>query len=464
MAAIFSMTSGFSSPKVVVVGAGIAGLTAAYRLQQEGFDVELYEARNRVGGRIFTVNNHGHPTELGGQNFGDGGDPIHIKRLIEEFGLECVSSRIYLKHSYFDGENILSMDEILKEKQKDPYILRHQIDALAATSCNMKEILDKMFDPEDPLYKFLAVRLAAYEGGSIEDLSPLYAETLFHILLGGICAAHQANGEESYVDLMTLKGGNGLLPEKIAEALGPHLHLNMPLKKVSKKADDRFELLFQNGKEIQADLLILAIPCSVYEQILFEDGVIPSQKLEAIQNVQYGTNAKIIVPFTSTPQMRGVISDEILAWFDPARQALTLYYTGRTSFFSPETITNAYIQARPMIETSFKEDCPPFKTPLHATDQSFLCYDSPIGHSWPNDPYAKGSYSYIARGQENILMPTVEENGETFKTLFAPIGQLYFAGEHSSILSEVPGTMEAACESGERIARAVLKNCIIPNF
>lgn len=57
------------------------------------------------------------------------------------------------------------------------------------------------------------------------------------------------------------------------------------------------------------------------------------------------------------------------------------------------------------------------------------------------------------------MIPTLEEYGETFKALFAPIqGRLYFAGEHSSILLEVPGTMEAACESGERIARVILKS------
>jgi len=49
-------------------------------------------------------------------------------------------------------------------------------------------------------------------------------------------------------------------------------------------------------------------------------------------------------------------------------------------------------------------------------------------------------------------------DGETVKTLFAPIDQmLYFAGEHATILLETPGTIEAACESGERAARMILK-------
>ena len=98
-------------------------------------------------------------------------------------------------------------------------------------------------------------------------------------------------------------------------------------------------------------------------------------------------------------------------------------------------------------------------TAAYRLQEGGLSYKEPIGYSWPNDPYAKGSYSYIASGQESILTSTEIRKGETFKTLFAPIEDtLYFAGEHTSILSEVPGTMEAACESGERIARAILQN------
>ena len=89
MSMICASSSGFAAeerPKVVVVGAGIAGLTAAYRLHNEGVDVHLYEARNRVGGRIFTVKVNGRIAELGGQNIGDGGEAVHLIRLINELG------------------------------------------------------------------------------------------------------------------------------------------------------------------------------------------------------------------------------------------------------------------------------------------------------------------------------------------------------------------------------------------
>jgi monoamine oxidase len=100
----------------------------------------------------------------------------------------------------------------------------------------------------------------------------------------------------------------------------------------------------------------------------------------------------------------------------------------------------------------------PYPLPTYARDEVFSSYEGSVGWSWVRDPYAGGSYSTIAPGQSSLLTKVEEVNGESVKSLFAPIdGTLYFAGEHASILSDVPGTMEAACESGERIARMVAK-------
>lgn len=276
--------------------------------------------------------------------------------------------------------------------------------------------------------------MAAYEGGTIEKLSPLYTETLFHMLLGGICSVHQGNKEaDTYVDLITIKGGNALLPQKMGEALGSRLHLNMPLRRVAKSKNGAFQLTFQNGTEVETDVLVLAIPCSVYEQITFENDIIPAQKLEAIQRVQYGANAKIMVPFTADPlATTGLVGDKIVSYFDHGQQMLTVYYTGETSLFSPETIASSYTQARSMLERGF-ENCPPFAAPEYAKDEANLSYEGPVGYSWPNDPYAKGTYSYIASGQESILTATVEENNETFKN-YSPLFTRIFILRENTLL------------------------------
>lgn len=449
-----------NAPRVAIIGAGLAGLTAAHRLRERGITVEVFEARKRVGGRIFTINLGSRTAELGAQNISDGGEAVYIRRLIKEFGLELVENRVGLHQSYYNGESLIHVNPLLNRKQFLPHVLKKRLNELLLKARSLKEILDGILEVSDPLYKILSVKLAAYEGASIEHLSPFYSETLFHMLLGGICSAHQGSGEEeSAVLFSSIKGGNALLPEKMAEKLGARVHLNMPLAHVSKNADGQYSLTFRGGQKEKADFLILAIPCSVYESIIFEKNTLDLDKLKAIQNVRYGTNAKILVPFSTPPQsMNGLIDDRIIGFFDLARTILTLYYTGETSHFSPRTIHDAYARARPMLEMSYLDACPLFAPPIYAQDLAFSTYHAPVGYSWPNDPYAKGSYSYISPGQEALMTTIHEEQGEKCKTLFSPVGRtLYFAGEHASVLMDVPGTMEAACESGERAARMILK-------
>jgi monoamine oxidase len=447
------------NPKVVVIGAGLAGLTTAYRLQQQGMDVEIYEARDRIGGRVFSVNLAGKIVELGGHNVSDGSRAENMRRLISECGLELVTNKLELNRYYFMGEELVSIDDLIRNQQFNPETLRIKLEEVASQCNNMKEILDMFLGENDPLNKVLSVRLASYEGGSVENLSPIYIETLYYILLGGICAAHSEEElREKTIAIVSIKGGNALLPKKLAEALGNRLHCNKVLSQMTKH-DDTYELTFVDGEKIYADIVVLANPCSTYNDIAFGNDLIPTQKLKAMKNIQYGANAKIFIPVSdSFVQKKRVMNESVISWFDASCGALTLYHTGELSFFSDKTIADVYKKSgSKLFEACFSDACSSQPIPTVVQDKAFACYDGAIGHSWPADPYAQGSYSYIAPGQELLLTTLQETQGERVKELFAPLNQqtLYFAGEHTSILMDVPGTMEAACESGERTARMI---------
>ncbi len=378
--------------------------------------------------------------------------------MIREFGLELTENRFNFDRFYFTGEQFIAVEQLRRDQQIHFEDLQSRLNVLAKKSKNMREVLDEILQEKNPLYRVLAVSLAAYEGGDIESLSPLYTQTLYHMLLGGLAAAHQSCEEENHIDFSSIKRGNAQLPEKMAEALGPRVHLGHPLTKVAASSTGGFILMFQGGQKVEADLLVLAIPCPVYEEIVFEENIIALEKLEAIKNVRYGTNAKILVPFSKMPSKNeGFADDLVVSFFNSECNCLNLYYTGQLSYFSEKTIEERYSRERSMMEKGFGEVCPPFTSPVCAKDEAYISYEGPVGHSWPNDPYAKGSYSYIAAGQESLLTALENNEKEVFKTLFAPINKkLYFAGEHTSVLMDVPGTLEAACESGERIARAIL--------
>lgn len=433
--------------KIAVIGAGLAGLTAAYRLHTASANVTVYEARHRVGGRVLSVHVNSSVAELGGQSITDGGKGFHIHRLIDACDLEYTSTCIRLDHHYCDGKSLIFVKSHLKP-------LRQHLHQLASTAHNLNDVLKSIVEETNPLYKLLTVRLAAYEGASPEKLSPIYVETLFHMLSGGISSAHP---EAEEVEIFTIKGGNSLLPEKLAAALGPQLQLDKVLTSVKKNSDGSFMLAFADRTTAHCDILVLAVPCSVYSDITFGEGVISPEKLQAMRSISYGTNAKIALHLPKTPKVSLVANDELVSFFDAKRGVLTLFYTENTSLFSEDTIGNTYARAQEMIAVGYDHFSE--KVPAYGKDQNFATYDTAVGYSWPNDPYAKGSYSYIKPGQEELLTAITEEKGEKFKRLFAPIDNLYFAGEHASILLDVPGTMEAACESGERIARAILNRC-----
>lgn len=449
-----------AEPKVAVVGAGLSGLTTAYRLHEQGIDVELFEARGRVGGRVLTVFVNDAPVDLGGQNVSDGGEAHHMQALAKELNLKFNALDAVINNCYFNGNEFIPVQKLLLEKRFNAEELKERISKLMQEAHTLQDILLGIFDQNDPLYQCIAVRLAAYEGAPVSALSPYYAETLMHMLLGGISAAHPGTGEkETKIHMIRIEGGASSLPEKLADTLGSKVHLNKPLKEIEKTEEGSFLLSFADGASFKADLVVFAIPCSVYEDIAFGKGTIPGERLDAIKSIRYGGNSKIVVP-CEAPKKRPevIINDRVLCFLDVYYPLLTLYYTGEASSYTQETIGITYRYDRKMIESYPPITCPPYQDPVVADDMPFINYFTPVGFSWPMDRYAKGSYSYISPGQEQLFTELINDQGELVKTLFAPIRQkIYFAGEHTSILLDVPGTMEAACESGERAARMIAK-------
>lgn len=449
-----SIVANNHEPRIAIIGAGLAGLTTAYRLNQHGFHVDVYEARNRVGGRVFTATINGKIAELGGQNIRDGGDATCLLSLVNELKLEFIESSFPFTRQYFKDGTFTSEHTYFKECTFDAKTLGDHLKTLALKSKNMKDVLLGVCNEGDEIYKILNTRLAGYEGNVAEKLSVIYIDTLYHMLLGGSSAAHP-NSSIAYKELV-IKGGNGLLPERLAKELGKHVHLRMPLKKISKNGDGSFILIFNDGHEVTANILVLAIPASVFKDITFEHGVIPQNQLEAIQKIEYGANAKILVPVTCTLKNKGPFLNECMGAFPTADGSLiTLYYRSEDAYFLPH-ITDTYLKAKDLLEAGLTPKCLPKKLPVTARDESFASYNGPVGHSWPNDPYARGSYLYIAPGQETLLTELSQYEGESIKTLFTPVDKrLFLAGDHTSTLMDVPGTMEAACQSGESTARII---------
>jgi len=436
--------------EIAVIGAGIAGLTAAHRLLLASKDVHVYEARSRVGGRILTAVLNGETIELGGRNITDGGDAPCLTRLIDEYGLSIERQAVNIELFFMNAAAQEESQQIIAELATDPVALMSALASCSVDAQNMRDVFDRLFKARNAAYRLMEVRLVGYEGGLLENLSPLYIDTLYHLLRGGVSATHQSN----VFHRAAVKGGNAALPLAIAERLGSRMHLNTALRSLVVTHDQSYMLTFADESVVIAAQVVLAMPCPVYSDIAFGPGVLPAERVAAISAIAYGVNAKIYMPFLDPEMTCGLANDRICIW--PRQHELTLYYSSKDGFFTPETIVQTARKEYDGLTSFYQAALPVPVDPVYAKDEQYVAYETPVGYSWPNDPYVKGSYSYIAAGQEALFTETVTIDDETFKKLFAPINNtLFFAGEHVCPVRDIAGTMEAACQSGEQVARVI---------
>lgn len=443
-------------PKVVIIGAGLSGLTCAYYLQDDGIQVDVYEARNRVGGRVFTAYQGGHLIEFGGQNISDGEEAINILALIEELGLETEKSSMVSNLTYFEIGQVTNVGELLDKRAFNPRALEAKLEKLADTSKNMKEVLQGLFNENDILFKASSVLLTADEGASVNKLSPVYSDALYSILIENSIAANEGDDEtDNEIESLMVKGGNGMIVERIAKNLSGHLHLNHVLKGISISPEGSYLLTFDNGIQTQADILILSIPCPVFNSLLVDNKVIPLERLSAIREVQYGQAAKILVPISPPSIDKGSFTNgRAVTFYNRDKYALTLFYIDPYGRFNDQTIREVFQKELPMVERFFTISS--HEPPIIARNEAFSSYTGIVGHSWSDDPFALGSYSCIGAGQEELFTSITKVDDDVVKTLFAPLADsLFFCGEHTSILGV--GTMEAAVESGVRTSKMVKK-------
>ncbi|MDP3531927.1 MAG: NAD(P)/FAD-dependent oxidoreductase [Alphaproteobacteria bacterium] len=447
-------------PKIIVIGAGLSGLTAGYRLHQNNFDVQLFEARNRVDGRVQTVlikNLEGNYSyaELGGQNFSDAEDPKHILGLAKELDLDEVISHIPFTRLFYDGKDYHDVDVLFKKYFTDIDALEKKLHSIKNTNPSLENYIKTYAQGNSILERVLFFFLKSYEGSSINLLSVEHnLETLLFFIKRGLPVSGQDNNNGEDVKFVSLKKGNAQILTKIAEILDDKIYLNKELISVKLSTEGQFFLHFKDKTIECCDKLILTMPASVYKNINFEEGLIPQSQLNDICKVQYGQHSKILMPMRHHDLKHSfVFSDDMIGFFGQDQKLLNMYFTNID-------------QVKPLLNEKFAKDLKILQngyqtalfsktSPEIASDENYGFYNAPVYKSWSEDPFSLGSYSNfgIQLGKKFGEIESIE--GIKVKTIFKPVNNcIFFAGEHTTIIDAI-GTMEAAVESGDRIAALI---------
>ncbi|WP_295435031.1 FAD-dependent oxidoreductase [uncultured Thiodictyon sp.] len=458
--------------RVAVVGGGICGLHAAYRLQQAGVDVVLYEASGRLGGRILTRTGalgDGLVTELGGEFINS--DHTDMLTLAREFDLrifnraECPASRRFPNTAYlFDGARRteaelarllgplagrIGVDAALLEA--DPGTQLPAVDQLSVTA-----YLDRHADliPQPWVRTLIEASIRTEFGleprlaSAVQLLSNLSA-------VDGESVEILSQSDEAYC----IQGGNGRLIAALWAALGERVHTGHPLVSVRAGPGEPVRLGFQDGREVEVDQAVIAIPFTVLRSVRIE-APLPALLRRAIAELGLGRNEKVTGAFSQRVWQRpdGFVGQ---AWTDlgfaevwDASQAQLTRPDGALTYFLGADETAALAAqgndapGKGRAFTERLETCLP-GVRAAATGRY-------MRSAWTRNPYSLGSYTSYQPGQLSTFgalrwtEPT--EPGARREVRF---DNLVFAGEHLS--DAYFGYMNGGAQTGRLAAESVLR-------
>ncbi len=449
------------APRVVVVGAGLAGLTAAWRLKQAGVVPVVYDASGRTGGRAFTLREH-FPVkcELGGELIDSG--HRHLRALANELGLTLVDSAEGAgdleRERYVIGAVRYTEAQILDLFRPLVPVIRRDLGAVGDGPVNHRhhtpgaESLDAMslgawFERNGVRGTLRALLDAAFVSELGRECYELPALTFLAVIGQGTDRLTLfGDSDERY----TLREGSGAVTDRLADRLGAAVVLSHRLASVRVGDDDAITCAFEAGlgtRDVVCDRLVLALPFNQLRraELAFE---MPTAKRRAIAELPYGTNAKVMISTQSRPWRSGAratgtsFSDggvyheswESSRGYPGEVAVMTSYTGGRLGVSVGES--NPEAQGRRFAEA--------LDAVFPGTAAAFTGRAARM--HWPSARHFEGSYACYAPGDRVRFGESEAE----------PVGGIFFAGEHTS--ARFGGYMNGAVESGERAAREVLSS------
>jgi monoamine oxidase len=394
--------------RVAVAGAGLAGLSAADELHRAGAEVVVLEARERVGGRVWSRElDNGAVVEMGAEYILPGNTAV--RELAARLGLELWDKGVAYGRREPRGGTPTTHEQMAAAVP----VIESALEG-ATAELSAQEFLDGL-DIDASVREALLARV------EISSASPA-AEVAARDLAG---IAHV--DEEP---APSIAGGNQGLALALAAQLGDAVRLGSAVERIEWRGDG--VRLSAGGGELDANACVVAVPASVLGRISFEPAL-PASHAAALGAVRYGDAAKLFVPLGAPASPSAVMSVPERYWS----------WTARGAAGEVQPVVSAFAGSAPALErlglASGPEPWLGSLTRLRAD----LALD-PAGvllSTWADDPWVRAAYS-------------ASSPPELAELAAKPLGPLAFAGEHLGGVHAA--LMEGALRSGAAAARGLL--------
>jgi monoamine oxidase len=459
-------TSAWAAPRprdarVAIVGAGLAGLACADALKAKGVLATVFEASDRVGGRCYSLRGFfpGQTAERGGE-FIDTGHTV-MRGYANRFGLALEDvTKVPGEVFYFVDGRLHSEENVVEEFRQLVPAMRADLQRSSGAPTADDHTQGDIELDFTTLAEWLVTRNAGpiiapvIEAAYIGEYGREIAEQSCLNFLLFAHADRRAKFEPFGVfsdERFHVVEGNDAIPTGLAAGLAGQIELGAKLVAAAKDSAGRVVLTFDERPGTTSrtfDAVVFAIPFSTLREVDLEPSLgLPGWKLDAIHNLVYGTNAKVIVGFDGRPwQALGGdgtsyahgLANLIGTWetnpilATPTRAVLTDYTGGklgeRLNPMNPQLEAERFLRD---LERVFAG------ASAFATRDSKRRLTADLWH-WPSFPLSKGSYTCTHPGYFTTIA------GNEGK----PVGNLYFAGEHANSFYVWQGFMEGAALSG----------------
>ena len=453
-----------TQPQIVIVGAGIAGLHAAYILKNAGYTAHIYEGSPRAGGRIMSVNDmmgEGLWTEMGGEFIDtDHEDMINLAKKFDLPMLDrVVESEKSLKEFcyYFQGKH-LTLEDVLKEIHPVAEKISADINSLSDEITFEKHTaddqrLDNMsiagyidsLGIKGWFRDFISSSYTAEYGLDISEQSAINFLSMFD---PGDEQGYKLYGSSD--ERFSIVGGNQKLTDIIESRLSDQIHKEHILKAISQKESKKYSLSFQisssSTTDVEADIVLLTLPFTALREVDIKLPL-PDWKKNVIKNLGYGTNSKLFVGVNDRIwRNQGYtgysFSDNIMSnGYDHTQMqnsnqgpgGFTIFLGGKTGLdcgsMDLGELQSQYVPALDQIYSGINDS-------FNGRFQRW---------HWPSYVFSKCSYTSYKVGQYTTLSGAAQK----------PVDNLFFAGEHCSY--EFQGFMNGGAQTGREAAETIIE-------